>query len=243
MQDLKGKFVFISGGSRGIGAALVDAFSNAGSRVVFSYKSAVDQALELSKRFACQAVKMDVQRKDEIKYAVDFCKEKFGRIDVLINNAGINKPTDFDQIQEGDWDEIIGTNLKGPFLVSQAFFELLSVGGGSIINVSSVSGQYGGPRTAHYAASKAGLNSLSQVMARFGASKGIRSNSLGVGLIQSPMAQSAINDPSVQKAVDGILLGRFGTYEEVAKAALFLGSDSSSYITGQTINVNGGLYF
>lgn len=244
MKDLEGKVVFISGGSRGIGAALVEEFCGAGCNVIFSYKSSRDQAKEVARRSSSQAVQMDVCNQVQIMSVVRDVKEQFGKVDVLVNNAGINNPSDFDLIQESDWDEILDTNLKGPFLVSQAFFDLLATGaGGSIINISSVSGQYGGPRTAHYAASKAGLISLSQVMARFGASRGVRSNSIGVGLIESPMAQSALDDPALQRAIQGILLKRFGTYEEVAKTALFLGSDISSYITGQTINVNGGLYF
>lgn len=243
MQDLVDKIVFISGGSRGIGAALVEAFSSVGSKVIFSYKSSEGEAIEIAKQFDAHAVQMNVCDVGKIRETEKVIREKYGRLDVLVNNAGINNPTDFDLIEEDEWDEILDTNLKGPFLVSQVFFKLLSVRGGSIVNISSVSGQYGGPRTAHYAASKAGLISLSQVMARFGADKNIRSNALGVGLIESPMAQSATSDPAVKKAVEGILLKRFGTYDEVARAALFLSSNMSSYVTGQTLNVNGGLYF
>jgi len=113
----------------------------------------------------------------------------------------------------------------------------------SIVNISSVSGQYGGPRTAHYAASKAGLISLSQVMARFGAPNRIRSNTIAVGLVQSTMAAEGLRSPSVQKAAESILLGHLGTFDDVAQTAVFLASDASSYITAQTISVNGGLYF
>jgi 3-oxoacyl-[acyl-carrier protein] reductase len=116
-------------------------------------------------------------------------------------------------------------------------------GGGSIINIGSVSGQYGGPRTAHYAASKAGLISLGQVVARFGARDHIRCNTVAAGLIQSEMGGAGLQAPAVQKAAENILLGHLGTAEDVAQAVVFLASDASSYITAQTINVNGGLYF
>ena len=120
---------------------------------------------------------------------------------------------------------------------------LKDAGGGSIVNISSVSGQYGGPRTAHYAASKAGLISLAQVIARFGAQYNVRSNTIAAGLIASDMAAAGMAAASVQKAAEAIVLKRLGTPQEVADAAVFLASDASSYITAQTINVNGGLYF
>ena len=114
---------------------------------------------------------------------------------------------------------------------------------GSIINVGSVSGQYGGPRTAHYAASKAGLISLGQVIARFSAQDNIRCNTVAAGLIASEMAAAGMQSSAVSKVAEGILLGRLGAPEEVAQVVVFLASDASSYITAQTINVNGGLYF
>jgi 3-oxoacyl-[acyl-carrier protein] reductase len=168
----------------------------------------------------------------------------FGAISILVNNAGINKPTDFDTVTDSDWDAVIDTNLKGPFIAAQVFLPLIAeAGGGSIVNISSVSGQYGGPRTAHYAASKAGLISLAQVIARFGAQYNVRSNTIAAGLIASEMAAAGMAAASVQKAAEGIILKRMGTVREVADAAVFLASDASSYITAQTINVNGGLYF
>jgi len=163
---------------------------------------------------------------------------------ILVNNAGINKPTDFDSITTEDWDQIMAVNLKGPFLCIQRCLPLLRAAHGAcIINIGSVSGQYGGPRTAHYAASKAGLISLGQVAARFGAPDGIRVNTLAVGLVASEMAAAGLQGASVQKAAENILLKRMGSVEEVAAAAAFLASDESSYMTAQTINVNGGLYF
>ncbi len=161
-----------------------------------------------------------------------------------MNNAGVNKPTDFDQVTDADWDWILSVNLKGPFICSQVFLDRIAkAGGGAIVHIGSVSGQYGGPRTAHYAASKAGLISLSQVIARFGAGKGVRSNVVAAGLIQSDMAAAGMAAGAVQKAAENILLKRMGSAREVADAVAFLASDEASYITAQTVNVNGGLYF
>jgi len=186
---------------------------------------------------------MDVTNRASVEAAAKAVRS-FGAISILVNNAGINKPTDFDQISDSDWDTILNTNLKGPFVCAQVFLPLLRENGhGSIVHIGSVSGQYGGPRTAHYAASKVGLISLAQVIARFGAQHGVRSNTIAAGIIASDMGRAGMAAASVQKAAEGILLKRPGEASEVADAVVFLASDASSYITAQTINVNGGLYF
>ena len=160
------------------------------------------------------------------------------------NNAGINRPSDFDQVTDDDWDLVLDTNLKGPYMVSQTFLPLLKeAGGGSIVHIGSVCGQYGGPRTAHYSASKAGLMSLAQVIARFGAASNIRSNIVSPGLIATEMGAAGLASPIVQKAAESIILKRLGETHEVADAVVFLASDAASYITAQILNVNGGLYF
>ncbi len=167
-----------------------------------------------------------------------------GMLDVLVNNAGINDPQDFDKITPEEWDRIMSVNLKGPFLCTQRCLDLLKKSkGASVINIGSVSGQYGGPRTAHYAASKAGLISMTQVAARFGAQWNIRCNTVAAGLVVSDMADAGMQNPAVQKAAENVLLKRFAAASEVADSVAYLASDESSYITAQTINVNGGLYF
>ena len=246
--SLKGKNAVVTGGSRGIGRAIAMGLAEAGADVVLTYKSnraeadkVVGEIQKLGRR--ALALPMDVTDRKSVEAAAKDARG-FGAISILINNAGINKPTDFDQVSDSDWDEIVGTNLKGPFVAAQVFLPLLKdAGGGSIVNISSVSGQYGGPRTAHYAASKAGLISLAQVIARFGAQYNVRSNTIAAGLIASDMAAAGMAAASVQKAAEAIVLKRLGTPQEVADAAVFLASDASSYITAQTINVNGGLYF
>jgi 3-oxoacyl-[acyl-carrier protein] reductase len=247
--SLAGKSAFVTGGSRGIGRAIAKGLARAGADVAFSYRERRDEAEKtladiesLGRRGL--ALPMDVSDRASVEAAAKDAHAAFGSLSILVNNAGINKPTDFDQVSDADWDQILATNLKGPFVCAQVFLPLLAkAGGGSIVHIGSVSGQYGGPRTAHYAASKAGLISLAQVIARFGAQHDVRSNVVSAGLIQSDMAAAGMQAASVQKAAEQILLKRFGTTDEVADAVVFLASDASSYITAQTLNVNGGLYF
>ena len=243
---LDGRTAFVTGGSRGIGKAIVRKLVKAGARVAFTYRSERDQALALQKELdnTAIALQMEVTDRASVAHAMDEAAKHFGEFSILVNNAGINKPTDFDQVTDVDWDQILGVNLKGPFICSQvALPHLKAAGGGSIIHIGSVSGQYGGPRTAHYAASKAGLISLSQVIARFGAKSNIRSNVVAAGLIQSEMAAAGMASPAVAKAAETIVLGRLGTADEVGDAVVYLAGPASSYITAQTLNVNGGLYF
>jgi 3-oxoacyl-[acyl-carrier protein] reductase len=249
MSPLSGKTALVTGGSRGIGRAICLALAEGGAEVIFTYlenRVAADQTLTLldSVGRSGRALPMDVRDPQSIQRTFETIIAQAGGIDVLVNNAGINKPTDFDQISVTDWDEIMAVNLRGPFLCSQMALQSMKTrGGGSIVHIGSVSGQYGGPRTAHYAASKAGLISLGQVIARYGAKDSVRSNTVAAGMIESDMAATAITHPAVQSAVEGVLLKRLGTTAEVARAVVFLASDASSYVTGQTLNVNGGLYF
>ena len=246
---LDGKNVFITGGSRGIGKSICIALAKEGANVAFLYREQNDMANEVVEEIEkhgrkALSFKCDVRDRTGLKNLFQKFESDWGSIDILINNAGINKPTDFDQITEDEWDEVISVNLKGPFIVTQEALPLLRKNKtSSIINIGSVSGQYGGPRTAHYAASKAGLISLSQVIARFGAKDGIRCNTIAVGLVSSGMGKEGMKSPMVSKAAESILLNRLGTNDEVSSAVIFLASDDSSYITAQTININGGLYF
>jgi len=248
-MKLKHKICFVTGGSRGIGRAIVKKLADEGGLIVFSYvqdeNSASSLIEELGKHGSVvKCLQMDVSDRQSVKTAFNRLQEDFDQIDVLVNNAGINKPEDFDKITDEDWDTVLNVNLKGPFIVTQELLPLLKQSGNaSVINIGSVSGQYGGPRTAHYAVSKAGLTSLGQVIARFGAENNIRCNTISAGLIQSEMADAGMQSAAVVQASENIVLKRFGKQSEVADVVAFLASDESSYITGQTINVNGGLYF
>lgn len=247
--SLAGKCVLVTGGSRGIGKAIAKRLAEAGAWVALTYRCERDKAEAVVADIAAKggsaiALVLETSDRTSVTSAMAQVKERFGALHVLVNNAGINKPTDFDQVTDEDWDNILAVNLKGPFLCSQVALPLMAQsGGGAIIHIGSVSGQYGGPRTAHYAASKAGLISLSQVIARFGARHNVRSNVVAAGLIESEMAASGMQSPAVRAAAEQIVMKRFGQASEVADAVVFLASDASSYITAQTINVNGGLYF
>lgn len=248
-MKLMDRIALVTGGSRGIGKAISLALVNEGAAVVLTYRERQDAAQDLVNHILAaggqaMALQMDVRNRQSVRAVIATVENKFGGLDILVNNAGINNPNDFNQITDDDWDEILALNLKGPFICSQeALLALRRRGGGSIINIGSVSGQYGGPRTAHYAASKAGLISLGQVIARFGAKDNIRCNTVAAGLIASDMAATGLQAEAVSKVAENILLGRLGMPEEVAQAVVFLASNASSYITAQTINVNGGLYF
>jgi len=246
--SLAGRCAVVTGGSRGIGTTIALGLAEAGADVLLTWREKEADAKLVAGRIVALgrralAVQMDVTDRASVQKAAEAARG-FGAISILVNNAGINKPTDFDQVTDADWDMILDANLKGPFIVAQSFLPLLkAAGGGAVTHIGSVSGQYGGPRTAHYAASKAGLISLAQVIARFGAPHGVRSNTVAAGLIASEMAAGGLQAASVQKAAENIILKRMGTPQEVADAVTFLSSDAASYITAQTINVNGGLYF
>jgi NAD(P)-dependent dehydrogenase (short-subunit alcohol dehydrogenase family) len=238
---LDGKVALVTGSSRGIGKAIALALMQAKAVIVVTYDTRKDLAQavvsqDISGR-SC-AIQMNVGDRASVVSARHQIQERYDHLDILVNNAGINKPNDFDKITEEDWNAVMNINLSGPFRVAQEFLPLISVGG-SIINISSISGQYGGPRTTHYAVSKGGVNTLTHNLAIFCGTRGIRVNSVCPGLIESEMAGAAKNLGITER----ILMGRLGKPEEVASVVLFLASDAASYITAQTINVNGGLYF
>jgi len=245
--DLSGKRIFVTGGSRGIGRGICLGLIQCGARVAFSYQTDEEAAAETTRLVTeaggqCLSFQADVRDRPAVRAAYEATTAAWGGLDGLVNNAGINKPTDFDQVSDADWDEIMGVNLKGPFICTQEALPFIN-DGGSVVQIGSISGQYGGPRTVHYAVSKAGLISFSQVVARFCAPRKIRSNTLAAGLIQSEMAAAGLASAAVQKAAATIPLGELGTPADVAHAVCFLCSDGARYITGQVINVNGGLYF
>ena len=248
-MKLLNKVAIVTGGSRGIGKSIAINLAKEGAKIFVTFNKNFEEAEKLKNDIQkrggeCIVYQMSVEERYSVKKAFNSCFQHYGSIDILVNNAGINKPTDFNEITDDDWDKIINVNLKGPFICSQEVIHFMRENqGSSIINIGSVSGQYGGPRTAHYASSKAGLISLGQVIARYCAKYKIRCNTIAAGLINSKMASAGLNSSVVQKAAENVILKKLGEPEDVAKAVIFLASDDSSYITAQTINVNGGLYF
>tara|TARA_B110000014_G_scaffold224977_1_gene183487 strand:+ start:743 stop:1480 length:738 start_codon:yes stop_codon:yes gene_type:complete len=242
-MKLDGKVALVTGSSRGIGNAIARELSNEGASVILTYKNNESMATDLQKELKNSMVqKLDISNRQNIQDALKQILKNHKRIDILVNNAGINKPTDFENVTDEDWDEIMNTNLKGTFMISQELFSIMKKQNyGRIINISSSSGQYGGPRTVHYAVSKAGLISLGHCLARFGAPYNITCNNIAPGIITTQMSDNIMSSELGRKLMDNTLLRRPGTVDEVAKIVSFLASDDSSYITGQTFNVNGGL--
>jgi 3-oxoacyl-[acyl-carrier protein] reductase len=243
---LAGRRVVVTGGSRGIGRAIALACARDGAHVGLTYVAQPAAAAEVVETIRAAggeatAAVLDVRERASVRAGLARLAGTLGGVDVLVNNAGINRPCDFDRVTDADWDEILAVNLRGPFVCVQEALGYLGTGA-AVINVGSVSGQYGGPRTAHYAASKGGLIALTQCMARFLAPRGVRVNLVSPGLIRSDMAAAGLAalPPTIRES---ILLGRLGEPEEVADTVVFLASTDAAYLTGQTVNVNGGLYF
>jgi len=243
-MKLKNKIAVVTGASRGIGKAIALAFSKEGATVVVCYLKQKEKAEKVVREIkknspSSFSIHLDVRSRKSIRSAVTEITKRLGsKIDILVNNAGVNLPNDFDKISDFDWKEVLRTNLDGIFMTCQEFLPNMN-DGGRIINISSVSAQIGGPRSSHYAVSKAGVIALTQNIALFVARRKILVNAIAPGYIKSPMAQAAKKLPIIKR----IPLGRLGTYDEVAKTAVFLACEDSSYITAQVINVNGGSYF
>lgn len=241
------KLVFITGGSRGIGKQLVTSFIEAGYRVAFSYCRQEQQAnaLMLSLGESCLAVKMDQAQQAQIEQAIANIENHFSAtIDVLINNAAIAQEKPFEEITADDWSNMLNTNLQGPFLLSQNLApKMVNKGWGRIINISSIGGQWGGFNQVHYAASKAGIISLTQSLAKVYSAKAITSNAIAIGLVETDMTANELNTEAGKSKVASIPMQRMGTTDDIAGIALFLASEQASYLTGQTLNANGGMYF
>ncbi len=242
MIDLANKVAMVTGGGRGIGAAITKSLTQAGCRVIITYKNDAESAIETSRysNLIYPPIQMDVTNPDSVVEAVGRVGESVGNLDILVNNAGYNHPNDFDNILWDEWNEVIATNLSGPFVVSRLFWRLL-VDGAAIVNVGSSSAFTGGPRSTHYSAAKLGLVALTQNMALFGAKRGIRCNLVAPGYIFSSMSEVGMGNKAVRDLVERIPLGRMGTPDEVAGAVCFLASDLSNYMTGQILRVDGGL--
>lgn len=250
MNRLKDKICLVTGGGRGLGKAMAVAFAEEGAKAVaITYTSRRDYADETAKLIEAAGAtayvhEVEVTNRESIKSWTASVTAAEGKIDVLVNNAGINRQGPIDTVTEADWDDIMAVNLKGPFLVSQEVLpHMVSGGGGRIINIASVSGLYGGPTTAHYAASKAGLISLTQVLARWGAQHNILVNSIAPGIIETDLTREELRSGGGATVVGLTLLKRPGQVGDVSSLAVMLASDEQSYMTGQTISPNGGSYF
>jgi 3-oxoacyl-[acyl-carrier protein] reductase len=246
MSNLQGHVAFVTGASQGIGRACALVLAEAGAKVACAarsedkLKSVVDEIT--GKGGEAAAFKMDVANEDDVKNAIKAAIAQFGKVDILVNNAGITRDTLAMRMKRADWDDVIDTNLTGPFIATQAVTSsMLKQRWGRIINISSIFGQMGQIGQANYAASKAGLIGLTKAMARELASRSITVNAVAPGWIETAMTAELSQDLRDQ-VIKMVPLGRPGTDMEVAHAVRFLASDDAAYITGQVINVNGGMY-
>lgn len=241
-MDLKEKVVFISGSSRGIGQAIAQAFAKAGSNVILNARTAVKP--ELVAQIESYGVKAavvlgDISQASDVKRMVKEAYAAFGQIDILVNNAGITNDKLLISMKEADFASVIDVNLKGTFLMSQAFLKkMYKQKAGVIINLASVIGLHGNVGQANYAASKAGVIGLTKSLAKEGALRNIRANAIAPGMIVSDMT-AVLSDKVKADILTEIPLKRFGQADEVAQTAVFLAQND--YITGQVITVDGGM--
>lgn len=247
MSLLQGKTALITGGSRGIGAAIVQRFAQEGANVAFTYLSSEEKANALATETATNhGVSVKAYRSDASDFAqaeelVNQVVADFGQIDVLVNNAGITRDNLMLRMTEEQWDQVINTNLKSLFnLTKHVIKPMMRARSGSIINISSIVGVTGNAGQANYAASKAGVFGFTKSIAKEIGSRGIRCNAIAPGFIETEMTDSL--DEKVKSGyLANIPLKRFGKGEEVADACVFLGSSLSTYVSGQTLSVCGAL--
>jgi 3-oxoacyl-[acyl-carrier protein] reductase len=246
MNLLEGKTAIITGGSRGIGKAIVEIFVKQGANVAFTYSSSSDAAKAIENELSTNNVKVksyksDASNFEEAQLLAASVLEEFGSIDILINNAGITKDNLLMRMSEEDFDRVIQVNLKSVFNMTKAVQRtMLKQRKGSIINMSSVIGVKGNAGQSNYAASKAGIIGFTKSMAIELGSRNIRSNAIAPGFIVTEMTEE-LGEETIKQYFEAIPLKRGGSPEEIANTCVFLGSDMSSYVTGQVLNVDGGM--
>lgn len=245
MPEFTGKTVLITGAGRGIGRHTALSFGAAGANVCVNYAHSAAEAenvvseIETSggKAIACKA---DISDSEQVKVMVDTTIDAYGSIEILINNAGLSVDGPFLEMKEADWDRVYEVNLKGPFLVSQAVARKMVAGdGGVIVNISATTTTHGRPNAANYCSTKAGLNMLTKCMAlELGPS--IRVNGLGLGFVESPLVHEVFSKEQLAQAIESTPLKRMTTIEETSAFVKLLASESTSFVTGQTIMFDGG---
>jgi 3-oxoacyl-[acyl-carrier protein] reductase len=245
-KGLAGRVAIVTGGSRGIGLAIARSLAEAGASVVVSGRDAARLEEATKDLDACGgavlAVAGDVAKREDADRLVEAARERFGRLDVLVNNAGITRDQLIVRMKDDDWDQVLDTNLRGVFLMIRAATRpMMRQRSGRIINISSTAGAMGNPGQVNYSAAKAGMIGLTKAAARELAHWNILVNAVAPGLIETDMA-AALPEATREALLQQVPLKRIGEAREVAEVVRFLAGDGAAYVTGQVIHVNGGLY-
>jgi 3-oxoacyl-[acyl-carrier protein] reductase len=247
MKLLEDKIAIVTGAARGIGEAIALKLASQGAHIAFTFLSSEEKAKALEQKLIAQGVKAKAYRSnagsyEECEQLVNAVLKEYGTVDICINNAGISKDSLLLRLAPEQWDEIMNTNLKSVFnMTKQVIRPMLKAKKGSIVNMSSIIGIRGNAGQSSYAASKAGIIGFTKSVAHELGSRNIRCNAIAPGFIETDLTHYLQDENSAKSFLAKIPLGRFGSAEEIADAALFLASDMSSYITGQVISVCGGL--
>lgn len=244
------RICLITGGSRGIGKGLATTLAKENYKIALTYNKNADFASEVVNIInnvggEAISIQMSIENRNNIKQGLIKVIQKFNApISILINNAAIAQEKPFNTIIDQDWEIMQKINLQGPFMITQEVLQpMIDQGFGRIVNITSIGGQWGGFNQVHYAASKAGLINFTQSIAKIYSKYGITSNAVAIGLAKTDMSDSELDSEQGRKKVANIPIGRVATINEIANTVKFLCSEEASYITGQTINVNGGMYF
>lgn len=244
--NFRGTSVLVTGGTRGIGRAIVEAFADAGANVAFTYRSSADAASTLVEELEAQGTEAmslqgDVAELDTAEEHVDAVVDEWGGIDVLVNNAGITRDGLMLRMQEEDWDAVMDTNLKGVFTFCKAaYMPMMRQQSGAIVNISSVVGSTGNAGQTNYAASKAGIIGFSKSLAKELGSRDVNVNVVAPGYVKTDMTEE-LDEETRSAILDAVPLERMAHPEEIADAVLFLASPAAGYVTGHVLHVNGGL--
>ena len=246
MKLLEGKVAIITGASRGIGSGIAKIFAQHGAQVAFTYSSSAESALALEKELLAfgskaKGYQSNAANYEEAHQLVDDVITDFGTVDILINNAGITKDMLLLRMKEEEWDDVMSTNLKSIFRMSQALIRsMMKSRYGRIINITSVVGHMGNAGQTNYAAAKAGVTGFTKSLAKEIGSRGITVNCVAPGFIDTDMTKG-LSDEHKKQLLDHVPLGRLGSPEDIGAAVSFLASKEASYITGETLHVNGGM--